>query len=134
MENNVGIYTEEESDKLAKYSKLRDQMVDVMFKGGTPENNKDIRLANELLMAGEKSIHDTASNRTKHQDSMNKEAILETVAEALKAVAMNQIAVNSIDRNLDIPDQYVPNDIVEGETAINPEPLDPTQFLEEGEY
>lgn len=134
MENTTGIYTEEESDRLSKYTNLRDQMINVMFKGGVPENNKDIRLANELLMAGEKSIHDAASNRTKHQDNMNREAILETVAETLKLVATKQLTTVSVDKNTEIPDQFVPKDIVEGETAINPEPLDPTEFLEEGEY
>ena len=134
MDNSVGIYTEEESSRLTKYTNFRDQMINVMFKGGVPENNKDIRLANELLMAGEKSIHDTAANRTKHQDNMNKEAILETVAEALKAVATSQLVNNVVNITPEVSDQFIPNDIVEGETSINPEPLDPTQFLEEGEY
>lgn len=137
MENSQNsIFTQEEQERLNKYSNLRDSMINVMTKDGTPDTSREIRLLNELLMAGEANIQKSAENRLKHEDNLNKEAIAESVSQALKQIHIAKVNTPVRETNeVDVPDQVIPVDLVPGETEINPAKLNPEDFLygEQGE-
>ena len=137
MENSQNsIFTQEESERLSKYSKLRDDMINVMTKDGTPDTSREIRLLNELLMAGEANIQKSAENRLKHEDNLNKETIAESVAVLFKQIQSNKSSIPTRNsNNLEVGDEAIPTDMVPGETEINPEKLNPEDFLygEQGE-
>lgn len=135
VENNIptansssGVYTDYEHNALSKYKMYRDRVIDDAFRNNTIPSTKELRVINEYIMANEKSIHDTVTNRLKHQENSNKEAIMATVIATLRETSRRAMEVN-INEDDEIADEYIPVDIVDGETDINPEPLLPEDFI-----
>ena len=132
-ETNNSIYTEDELSILERGKKVRLSIVDNMTKDGmVPDRVGDIRVLNEVVSGLEKSVHDSANNRLKLQDSQNQEAVAENVAELLKQMAMKK-PVNKGNRVIELSESFVPVDIVPGETEVSPEQLDIQDFTGEGE-
>lgn len=112
---NTSIYTQEELDILKLTKEKRLTMVEDMTKGGTP-GYKEVEVINQMLTSLEKSVHDTVSNRLKHQDNSNKAEILSTVAEAIKSIKANSQNVPEVEEiDLLLEDKFIPDDIVTGE-------------------
>lgn len=127
------IYTDNEQNELAKYKQIRNDMIDDMVKHGV-NDNRDRRLLNEILSAAEKNVHDTANNRLKHQDNLNKEMLAEQVAMILKETQKLQSQVPMDDqRNIELHDNVIEIDLVPGETEIHPEPLTLSEFITDDE-
>lgn len=128
------IFTAEESADLKRFSDLRKDLINVMVKDGTPDNTREIRLLNELLVAGEANIQKTAENRLKHEDNLNKEAIAESVSLLLKKIQNNKNDLPSRGTDsVEVGENLIPVDLVPGETEINPIKLNPEEFLNKGE-
>lgn len=127
--NDNNLYSIEEQEDLLKYKKIRNDIIDTMVKDGI-KDNRDRRMINELISAAESSIHTAVSNKLKHQDNLNKDAIAETIAGLLrstKSIQDNSYNIEDIrDPNLD--EHIIPVDIVPGELEITPPPLDPKDF------
>lgn len=118
MENNSTIYTEEELGILKLTKEKRLKMVDDMTKDGTP-SYKEVEVINQMLTSLEKSVHDTVSNRLKHQDNNNKAEIISSVAEAIRQIKSNtQSALPLDDASTIIADEFIPTDIVLGEADM----------------
>ena len=135
MDNSQnGIFTAEESADLKRFSDIRKDMINVMVKDGTPDTSREIRLLNELLIAGEANIQKTAENRLKHEDNLNKEAIAESVSIMLKNIQnkKNDIPVRGTDQ-VEVSENIIPVDLVPGETEINPIKLNPEDFINGGD-
>lgn len=112
---NTSIYTQEELDILKLTKEKRLTMVEDMTKGGTP-GYKEVEVINQMLTSLEKSVHDTVSNRLKHQDNSNKAEILSTVAEAIKSIKANSQNIPEVEEiDLLLEDKFIPDDIVTGE-------------------
>lgn len=112
---NTSIYTQEELDILKLTKEKRLAMVEDMTKGGTP-GYKEVEVINQMLTSLEKSVHDTVSNRLKHQDNSNKAEILSTVAEAIKSIKANSQNIPEVEEiDLLLEDKFIPDDIVTGE-------------------
>jgi len=129
-ETNNSIYTEDELKILEKSKKVRIDLVDNMTKGGVPDRVGDIRVLNEVVSGLEKSVHDSASNRLKFQDTQNQEAVAENVAELLKQISSKPTLTQNV-TNVVLSDEFVPVDIVPGETDISPEQLEINKFTDE---
>lgn len=114
MENSI--YTQEELDILKLTKEKRLVMVEDMTKDGTP-SYKEVEVINQMLTSLEKSVHDTVSNRLKHQDNNNKEAILASVAETIKALKSKQQGIREED--VELADIYRPLDILPGELDMD---------------
>ena len=131
MDNSQNsIFTAEETSDLKRFSDLRKDMINVMVKDGIPDVPREIRLLNELLIAGEANIQKTAENRLKHEDNLNKEALAESVAQMLKKIQTDK-QDNPVRGSgpTEVGDNFIPVDLVPGETEINPEKLNPEDFL-----
>lgn len=126
-------YTDNEQNDLEKYKQIRNDIIDDMVKHGV-NDNRDRRLLNEILSAAEKNIHDTANNRLKHQDNLNKEMLAEQVAMILKETHRLQTQVpTDYQRDVELNDDVIELDLVPGETEIHPEPLSLSEFITEDE-
>lgn len=126
-------YTDNEQNDLEKYKQIRNDMINDMVKHGV-NDNRDRRLLNEILSAAEKNIHDTANNRLKHQDNLNKEMLAEQVAMILKETHRLQTQVpTDYQRDVELNDDVIELDLVPGETEIHPEPLSLSEFITEDE-
>ena len=130
-EQNTTIYTEEELALLEKTKKIRLDVADNMIKNGVPNNVGEIRVLNEVLTTLDKSVNETVANRLKHNENENKEALLDTVALALSKIEKTKVV--AIDRIIDAPDEYIPCDIVPGETDIGVSQLNASDFIKETE-
>lgn len=128
---DASIYTDNELETLERYKQLRNDMIEHMVKDGTPDSNRDKRLLNELITSGEKNIQETASNRLKQQENLNKEAMAEEIAGVLRSISSNIAKVPNKPLEIELGSEYVPDDIVPGETDINPEKLDLESFTGE---
>ena len=121
------IYTEDELVLLEKTKKIRVDIADNMTKNGVPNNVAEIRVLNEVLTTLDKSVNETVANRLKHNENENKEALLDTVALALSNISKTKTAATN--RVIDAPEEYIPDDIVPGETDIGVSQLNPSDFI-----
>ena len=101
IQGNTGAYNQEELDTLEKAKRIRMGIVDAMVKDGIPDNTREIRLLNEVLMSMESSIHTGVANRIKYVDGQNTANIQATVAETLRQAAImtaqNKAAITVVD-------------------------------------
>lgn len=121
---NNSIYTNDELEVMEKTKKIRINVIDHMVKDGLPDKVGEIRVLNELLSAAEKNVQDSANNRLKFQDNQNKEAVIETVAEMFKKIHTQKANSYNPDKIVELEDEYIPIDIVHGETEITPGQLE----------
>lgn len=118
MEQSNSIYTQEELDILKLTKEKRLTIVNDMTKNGTP-GYKEVEIVNQVLTALDKSVHDSVSNRLKHQENNNKAEILLSVAEMIKQVKVNnKNNVRANDEVLDLESTLIPTDIVEDEDSM----------------
>ncbi len=123
------IYTEDEQAILDKVKDVRIRVIDTMIKDGIPERPGTIRVLNEVLASTDKMIADTASIRIKKQDSDNNGANVALAVELLKQARANKQTYTVPGVVPSIPNELTKIDAVAGETDINPEPLDPKDFV-----
>ncbi len=131
-ENNLGIYTDNESAILDKVQTNLLKMTDVVIENANPNSHSyksDLRVVNEVYANITKNVNDAAAARLKHQDNSNKEAILLTVAETLKTLSVNKSNADTTD--LTIKAEIIDVDVVKGEIEINPEKLELDEFIDE---
>jgi len=122
------IFTSKEQLMLEKTNDIRDKIVDAMTVNGVPDRVGEIRVLNEIMSGIDKSIYDSAESRLKYQDGQNKEALLETVAMIIKDNKRSK-QLPRTNTLTDVPDEYIPVDMVYGETEIQPEPLNQDEIL-----
>lgn len=128
-EQNTIIYTESELALLEKTKKIRLDIADNMVKNGVPNNVGEIRVLNEVLTTLDKSVNETVANRLKHTENENKEALLDTVALALSNIDSSKTP--AVGRIIEATVEYIPEDIVPGETDIGVSQLTAGDFLDE---
>lgn len=133
-ENKSGLYNDSEMGMLDKNLKIRDQVIDKLTENGgkIPDNPNTLRVLDLFLTGSDTSIHKTAENRTKHQSAQNTEETLEMVASIIKTVGSRTKNIdNSQTRNLEIDDDIIPLDTVEGETSMGTTDFDVKKFTGE---
>ena len=133
-ENKSGLYNDKETGMLDKNLKIRDQVIDKLTENGSkiPDNPNTLRVLDLFLTGSDTSIHKTAENRTKHQAAQNTEETLEMVAGIIRTVSNKTKDIdNSKTRNIDIDDDIMPLDTVEGETTIGATEFDVKAFTGE---
>lgn len=132
MLNNVqaGIFNKEEEDILAKTRKVRMEIIDDMTDSGTavPHKINDIRVLNETLDAMDKQVMDKVKITSKQDDDNNDGRVANMVVDILSRVntSSSKIVTN---REINIPIEYIPKDIVPGETEIDSGELSLSDFI-----
>ena len=124
------LYTEEELDLLEKSKNLRIGLVDNLVTHADPtakNYNSTARVVNELLTSLDKTIHDSANTRLKHQDSQNVGNMADIMAGIFKEIhTQNANAPKRVTVILD--DKFLPDDVVPGELSIEQPVLDLKDF------
>lgn len=128
-----GLFTETEHNDLELAANIRRKIALDMTKDGMPKHTGEIRVLNEVLNSLEGQRFNMANTRLKKQENSNKEAMAENVAAMLLEIARtkkeNQLkAPTTI---VALPSDYVPVDIVPGETTIYSDQLDIKDFIKE---
>ena len=127
MSNNL--YTDDEQAVLDKVKSVRIAIIDDMTKSGVPDNVGKIRVLNEVLASTDKMIADTATMRLKQEDNANKGAAVDMVVELLKQSRVAQAKMGADYTPPVIDSEATATETVDGEMDINPERLDPSDFV-----
>lgn len=129
MENNTdNFFNSEESEALKKTRDMRLKLIDDMTSAGLPSRSGDIRVLNETMNALDGQVLETAKIRSKQQENDSREKTVTMVAEILGRVTQGSRPVLT-NRDIDLPDDYLPVDIVPGETEISPDELSLKDFI-----
>ena len=132
MSDTQSAYSELEQADLEYLKQVRMDVIKSMTADGLPVKSGDIRVLNELISSGEKSIHDTVSNKLKFQDNQSKDAMNDIVATALLQLQKNGVHREAGgEREICLEDSYIPTDIVPGELSQEVEELEVSDFIEE---
>lgn len=128
-ESEDNLFGAEEESIISKTRKIRLDLIDDMVDGGMPQRSGDIRVLNETLDALDRQVLDVTKIKAKQkEDDGNNKTIL-MVTELLSRVQQGKPQVIP-NREIDLPDDYIPADIVPGETDIGPEQLELKNFMD----
>jgi len=127
--NNTSIYTKEELIELAIIKKARFDIIEDMTKDGPPSRGGDIRVLNEVLTSADKMIVDTANTRLKQEDSANSGVLADMVVELLKQARYKKSVCAEETDITNMPSEVTQIETVDGETTLDPERLDPENFV-----
>lgn len=126
------LYTEQEKSDFDYIRSRRLEMVEAAFDNDVPTRDKDVMAINQVLSSMEAAINNKAINRLKLEETASKDALLDIVAETLKAVNTNKNMAIDLTRDIDLDSKYTEIDTVPGETDINPGRLELEDFTNNG--
>lgn len=124
----MNILTDQDLERLETSYRCRSAIVENIFKDGIPNKVSVMETINKILDSMDKSIYDRANIKLKHEENQNKEAILDIITETLTNISKQNIQVN---RDTELDNEYIPDDIVDGETDIQPDQITLTDIVEE---
>lgn len=129
QETEDGAYSQQEKNDLEKLKSIRMDAIETMIKDGIPIKVSEIRVLNELITAGEKSIHDTVANQLKYKDNDNKDNLNKLVAEVLLRTKTNTESIGTRRDEPVLTEDLVTDGILEGELKQGIQDLDTKDFI-----
>lgn len=129
QETEDGAYSQQEKNDLEKLKSIRMDAIETMIKDGIPIKVSEIRVLNELITAGEKSIHDTVANQLKYKDNDNKDNLNKLVAEVLLRTKTNTESIGTRRDEPVLTEDLVTDGILEGELKQGIQDLDTNEFI-----
>ena len=129
QETEDGAYSQQEKHDLEKLKSIRMDAIETMIKDGIPIKVSEIRVLNELITAGEKSIHDTVANQLKYKDNDNKDNLNKLVAEVLLRTKTNTESIGTRRDEPVLAEDLVTDGILEGELKQGIQDLDTNEFI-----
>lgn len=129
QETEDGAYSQQEKNDLEKLKSIRMDAIETMIKDGIPIKVSEIRVLNELITAGEKSIHDTVANQLKYKDNDNKDNLNKLVAEVLLRTKTNTESIGTRRDEPVLDEDLVTDGILEGELKQGIQDLDTNDFI-----
>lgn len=127
-ENEDVLFGVEENEILSKTRKIRVDLIDDMTSAGMPQRAGDIRVLNETLDALDRQVLDVTKIKAKQTEDDNGNKTVLMVTELLSRVQSGKPQVLT-NREIHLPDEYIPADIVPGETDITPDALKLRDFM-----
>ena len=127
------LLTEDENKIIFKTRRLREEILDkYLEEKGIPTNTRDIRVLNEVMNSLDSQVLGLVDRRLKREENDTNNNVLDIVKEVLSRVNENMFKATGIEnkkRNVELSDEYVPTDIVEGETDLEYKEIDPSEVL-----
>lgn len=123
----------EEKDVLDETLMYRRKMIEDLFKDGVPDV-KHYRIANEILGATDMAMLKRIELRQKQEQHQSDQEIITKAIELAKDRISRRIKSykpDEQDKEVDVPDKYIPTDIVPGEDQLEPDVLDIDDFIKE---
>lgn len=132
--NDNAFLSEIEKQRLEDNYNYRKKIVEDAFANDkVPRDPKDIEAINGVLNSMDKIINDMANNRLKLKENQDKSSVVLAVAEALKKISSSKEKNINPTRVIEISEEYIPLDIVNGETTIGTTQINLSDVLEEKE-
>ena len=129
QETEDGAYSQQEKNDLEKLKSIRMDAIETMIKDGIPIKVSEIRVLNELITGGEKSIHDTVAIQLKYKDNDNKDNLNKLVAEVLLSTKTNTESIGTRRDEPVLAEDLVTDGILEGELKQGIQDLDTNEFI-----
>jgi len=130
-EQNNGMFNSADLAVFKKTNDLRLKLIDSMTEDDVPTRSGDIRVLNETLDAADRQVMELAKIKVKQQENEGNARTLNMVAEILGRVSASGDIKPISNKEIELPDDYIPVDIVPGETDTSPEELDLSTFIKE---
>ena len=132
--NDNAFLSEIEKQRLEDNYNYRKKIIENAFANDKiPRGPKDIEAINSVLNSMDKIINDMANNRLKLKENQDKSSVVLAVAEALKKISSSKEKNINPTRVIEISEEYIPLDIVNGETTIGTTQINLSDVLEEKE-
>lgn len=129
-----GILTKEEQERLEFTYGLRRKILDNKFADGRiPNDYEEIEVLDGIMKSMDKQIFDKANARLKQKENQTKEETLSAVAEALKRISSDKAKNINSNRSIEVQDDIIPLETVEGEMDINPIQLNISDIITDKE-
>lgn len=123
---------DEEKKLLDRSVERREIMLDSLFKDGKAPEDKQLRIANEILGAHDASILTRIGLRQKDKHHEDEQATTAAMLESQNNIIHKRILKykkTKEDEEIILGDVYVPTDIVPGEDAVKPRTIDVDKFF-----
>lgn len=128
------IFNHNESRVLNKTMDIREKIVDQMASAGLPTKAHELLALNAIMNDMDKQVMDKVKLRVKQEEDDNKNKTVAMVAEILGRIDSNKGYIPMSNKDIDLPDKYLPNDIVPGETDVSPDKLSLADFVKGEDY
>lgn len=128
------IFNHNESRLLNKTMDIREKIVDQMASAGLPTKANELLALNAVMNDMDKQVMDKVKLRVKQEEDDNKNKTVAMVAEILGRIDSNRGYIPMSNKDINLPDKYLPNDIVPGETDISPDKLSLADFVKGEDY
>ncbi len=128
------IFNHNESRLLNKTMDIREKIVDQMASAGLPTKAHELLALNAVMNDMDKQVMDKVKLRVKQEEDDNKNKTVAMVAEILGRIDSNRGYIPMSNKDINLPDKYLPNDIVPGETDISPDKLSLADFVKGEDY
>ena len=128
------IFNHNESRLLNKTMDIREKIVDQMASAGLPTKAYELLALNAVMNDMDKQVMDKVKLRVKQEEDDNKNKTVAMVAEILGRIDSNRGYIPMSNKDINLPDKYLPNDIVPGETDISPDKLSLADFVKGEDY
>lgn len=128
------IFDSEENRILNKTINIREKIVDQMAGVGLPTKAHELLALNTILDAMDKQVMDKVKIRTKQEEENGKNKTIAMVAEILGRIDTKKGYVPLSNNDITLSDNFLPTDIVPGETEISPDKLSLADFVKGEEY
>lgn len=128
------IFNHNESRLLNKTMDIREKIVDQMASAGLPTKAHELLALNAVMNDMDKQVMDKVKLRVKQEEDDNKNKTVAMVAEILGRIDSNKGYVPMSNKDINLPDTYLPNDIVPGETDVSPDKLSLADFVKGENY
>ena len=129
------LLTEDENNVISKTRQLRMEIIDkYLEEKGIPTNTRDIRVLNEVMNSLDSQVLGLVDRRLKKEENDTTNDIKDMVKEVLDKVTdemFMKIDVVNKNRKIELSDDYIPTDIVPGETELEYKKIDPSEVLGE---
>ena len=128
------IFNHNESRLLNKTMDIREKIVDQMASAGLPTKAHELLALNAVMNDMDKQVMDKVKLRVEQEEDDNKNKTVAMVAEILGRIDSNRGYIPMSNKDINLPDKYLPNDIVPGETDISPDKLSLADFVKGEDY
>ena len=132
IENPYSLLLTEEQRIILKTRKLREEMVDhfIDHHGGLPTKGSEMRVVNEVLNSLDDQVLELVEKRLKHEENQTVAGNTEAIVKLFKTLNKQKAIAKPIEDS-EIPDKYIPDNIVPGEDSLEYEEIELSDIIRE---
>ncbi|MDE6209897.1 MAG: hypothetical protein K2M73_09535 [Lachnospiraceae bacterium] len=127
----VSVIPDDVKKRLEYTQNIRKLIIDGMTNHGNdaPSGSKDIEALNAVLDSMDRNEFERIKLDVKNSANKAENNLKASIAELYKTIASKQVTINVNNRNIDLPDKFIPDDIKPGEDFVGHDPLDKKDFV-----